>query len=171
VERAGGGRDHVLAATNFTLPDHVESAAIIAQAGATLTGNAADNRLSGSQATDRIHGGAGDDIIYGAGELDYLYGGPGADVFILLSAADSGPNYRSRDRIVDFEADDRLNLSALSSSHAAIHPDDGDFGPGALRQTQYGPNLLLEINLDYDPAPEVSLLLLDVDTLDVHQVV
>ena len=47
---------------------------------------------------------------------DTLAGGPGADVFVFLSAADSTFGPAGRDRIVDFDPrQDRMGLAALDA--------------------------------------------------------
>ena len=51
----------------------------------TITGNYADNDLSGFDGDDTLYGGAGDDRLYGDSTLggdDTLYGGEGQDVLI-----------------------------------------------------------------------------------------
>lgn len=86
-------------------PYLVEFTLDLDNAGATLTGNAGanaltgtgqDDILSGGAGADTLSGGAGNDVIADGVGLDLLTGGAGADTFIL--AADGAV-----DRITDFQ--------------------------------------------------------------------
>jgi serralysin len=86
-----------------------------------LYGNKVGNHLEGNGGNDKFFGGAGNDIYDG---------GRGADIFYFK------PNW-DRDRIVDFQGNDRINLSAFNltsfddaMSHAARDGKDVVFSFG-----------------------------------------
>jgi VCBS repeat-containing protein len=93
VVTGGSAADNITGAWN--LGDDI----IIAQgAGDTIVAGDGNDSIFGQQGDDMITGGAGRDIIRGDG---------GADVFFYSNIADAG------DLIVDYEAADRIDLSAL----------------------------------------------------------
>ena len=70
----------------------------------------------GGQASDTLTGGAGADQIYGGGGGDALRGGTGADVFRYDNLTDSfGTTNATRDRILDFAAGDKIDLSRIDA--------------------------------------------------------
>nr|WP_229583079.1 calcium-binding protein [Paracoccus sp. S-4012] len=121
VERAGGGYDHAMAQSSFTLPDHVERLTLLA--GATGIGNAGDNvvvgnagpnLLAGRQGNDHLVGGPGNDTLTGDLGNDTLQGGAGADRFVF--AAGGGT-----DMIADFQNGiDQVQLIGLAHSLADL---------------------------------------------------
>ena len=95
----------------------------------TLAGTDGDDSLVGGSARDTLTGGAGNDTLIGGGGADLLQGGFGADVLIGGDGADSldggagddqfvydTPAAMHNDRIRDFTAGDRLDLSALGAT-------------------------------------------------------
>ncbi|MBP2296818.1 Calx-beta domain-containing protein [Azospirillum rugosum] len=95
----------------------------------TLAGTDGDDSLVGGTARDTLAGGAGNDTLIGGGGADLLQGGLGADVLIGGDGADSleggqgddqfvydSPAAMHNDRIRDFAAGDRLDLSALGAT-------------------------------------------------------
>ena len=85
---------------------------ILTQQGKTINdvlwGTKVTDKLYGNSGNDRLHGMAGDDLLAGGLGSDILIGGPGRDVFRF----DVGPSDHSVDTILDFEAVDRIELSA-----------------------------------------------------------
>ncbi|UVO54156.1 tail fiber protein [Sphingomonas sp. SUN039] len=85
----------------------------------TIDGSAESNgRLVffGGQGADTLTGGAGADAISGGGGGDALKGGAGADIFRYDSLTDSfGTTDATRDRILDFTAGDRIDLSRIDA--------------------------------------------------------
>ena len=95
-----------------------------------LTGNNAQNILEGLGGGDRMYGrGGGDDLFGGSGRdalfggdgaddltggggRDALYGGAGGDRFIFLAVGVGG---KEIDRILDLEAGDEIDLSAVDA--------------------------------------------------------
>ena len=85
----------------------------------TLNGTAGNDIIHGLAGHDVINGGAGNDRIYGGLGGDDLRGGSGADVFAYSSRAEAPPYglmYYESDRILDFEAIDRIDLSAVDAN-------------------------------------------------------
>jgi Ca2+-binding RTX toxin-like protein len=83
----------------------------------TLDGVAGKDTLNGAYGDDVLTGGDGDDILIGGQGYDSLTGGTGNDVFKYASLNDltgSGYVYLSGERITDFSAGDKIDLSALS---------------------------------------------------------
>lgn len=114
----------------------------------TLTGSAGNDIIKGLDGYDVINGAGGDDRIYGGLGGDKLTGGGGADVFVYASAAEAPPYglmYYESDTITDFQAIDRIDLSAVDANallagtqsfHFAGYTDYShpltDQSPGAL---------------------------------------
>ncbi len=84
-----GGDDTVWVNFDYALPDGLENLSAIARSPVvTLTGNAADNRISGSSFRDAINGLSGDDRIFGAYGNDTLLGEDGDDKILGGSGSD-----------------------------------------------------------------------------------
>lgn len=114
LELAGGGFDHVQSFASVTLAAEVEKGTLLGTAAVNANGNALDNAITGNGAANRLVGGAGHDTLNGAGGADTLAGGPGADRLV----GGAGPDHfrfaapgQSLDRIVDFGAEDVIELS------------------------------------------------------------
>lgn len=91
-------------------------------------GGAGNDFLTGGARNDQIEGGGGNDTITGGLGADSLYGRAGNDTFTYLSAADS--TAADLDRILDFGAGDRIDLSAIDA--------DGNAGNGNTAFTYIG---------------------------------
>jgi Ca2+-binding RTX toxin-like protein len=70
-----------------------------------LSGTGRDDAIAGGAGDDTLRGRDGDDMLTGGTGNDVLRGGAGQDVFVFRA-------YDGRDRIVDFEVGDRIDLSA-----------------------------------------------------------
>ena len=86
----------------------------------TLTGGAGNDRLDGLAGADFLYGGTGDDTLIGGAGEDVLTGGDGNDSFRYASAAEA-----DGDRIADFAAGDRLDLSGLAFTYVGSGPFTG----------------------------------------------
>lgn len=93
----------------------------------TLTGDAGRNQLVGYSGDDLLSGGAGADVLRGLDGADTLDGGMGADrltggadddVFVYNSIAESRV-WTQRDTITDFQAGDKIDLSAIDANASA----------------------------------------------------
>ncbi|MEZ5919536.1 MAG: VWA domain-containing protein [Alphaproteobacteria bacterium] len=80
-----------------------------------------DDTLSGGASDDLIFGQEGHDVISGGAGNDVLYGGSGNDVFLFENLADG------IDAIMDFEAGDILDVSALLVGYDAVTDAITDF--------------------------------------------
>jgi flagellin len=72
-----------------------------------LTGTAGDDTLTGGSGNDTLTGGLGQDVLSGRS---------GADTFVFTRAAESGMLANQRDRIIDWENIDTLDLSAIDAN-------------------------------------------------------
>jgi serralysin len=124
VETDGDRMDLVLAVVDFSLTEgvSVEVLQAAADAGLSLAGNAADNRLLGAAGADTLAGGAGNDLLQGGAGADLLTGGAGRDIFLL------GADPAHADTIADFTSAgpaerDRIQLD--SSSLTSLAPMAG----------------------------------------------
>ena len=83
----------------------------------TIIGGGAADFLNGNKGTDSIFGGDGDDIILGEGLSDTMDGGGGVDTFIV-GAGSSDTTLAGSDRILNWEAFDRIDLPGASGADA-----------------------------------------------------
>lgn len=98
----------------------------------TARGGADSDTVRGGPDNDYVYGDAGNDIVYGdkgsdaidggAGR-DSLLGGTGADRFVFYNLADSTDS--ARDKIVDFSADDIIDLSRFAFTGIAEGVSNG----------------------------------------------
>jgi len=93
-----GGIELVESSITFTLPKFFENLTLTGTDAVNATGNELDNKIKGNAAAN---------VLTGDGGKDILTGGGGADTFLFGPAAVS-----STDRVVDFDADDRLGFFA-----------------------------------------------------------
>lgn len=137
--------------------------------GDTIDGGAGDDQLYGLRGDDSIGGGDGNDRIYGGLGIDSMAGGQGADTFVFVSPVESpyDPTYTVSDWIYDFEANDRIDLSAIdaNSSVAGIQHFIVVEGAGHEQGTLYyegdpggwGWTTLLGY-IDGDDQPDIQIL-------------
>ena len=71
--------------------------------------------LQGGAGADTIYGQDGDDAITGGAGLDQMFGGAGGDRFIFTAASETGATNATADRIRDWAAGDRIDLSAIDA--------------------------------------------------------
>lgn len=125
IEGPGGGHDHIMSRTSYTLPAWVEDLTLTGgQTGIgneldnVIRGNAGDNMLYGQAGNDTLFGGPGNDTLSGGAGNDLLYGGPGADVFRFTRGMDT-------DKIADFEQGlDKIELRGMVPNFAALDIED-----------------------------------------------
>ena len=116
VEHAGGGIDHVYAATGYTLAPgaEVETLGTYDIAGSEaidLTGNGFANLIYGNDGTNRLDGGDGDDQVYGFAGDDTLIGGNGNDELVGGEGNDRLAGGTGNDILIGGNGDDRLDGS------------------------------------------------------------
>ena len=68
-------------------------------------------------------GGSGNDILIASDAVNLLSGGAGEDVFVFTSSAATGHGKDNRDKILDFEAGDRIDLEDLGREFASALVD------------------------------------------------
>ncbi len=171
-----GDVDLVKSSITYALGPNLEKLTLIGTAaidgagnelGNTLTGNGAANSLSGLGGDDRLAGGDGDDVLIGGGGRDVLTGGAGADTFKFLALSDSGITGATRDKITDFAAGDRIDLSAIDAKSGTPADDAftliGTAGfshtAGELRAYAAGANTLVAGDVDGDGHADFQIVL------------
>ncbi|MDX2156501.1 MAG: peroxidase family protein [Hyphomicrobiaceae bacterium] len=171
-EVAANGTDTVQSSITYTLGAEVEKLLLTGNGNINGNGNGLDNVIVGNNGSNRIDGLAGQDNITGGLGRDFLWGGTENDRFVYLSLAHSNGTNAGRDRIVDFTAGDTIWLDALIDANADVAGSqqftldtDGSFSAGEIRQTLVGANLLVEMNTNATAGAEMSLLLLNRNTL------
>jgi Ca2+-binding RTX toxin-like protein len=105
--------------------------------GVSITGDDANDRLSGGVGSDTLHGGAGNDAVFGLLGADKIFGddgkdtltggwgrdaltgGAGADRFDFNAIAESAKTATSADIIMDFTPADVIDLSTIDANGAA----------------------------------------------------
>lgn len=103
-ETAGAGVDTAKATGRYLqLPDHLENLELASKPGATLVGNASDNRIVGNAGGDYLIGGGGDNWLLGGGGSDHFLVGEGDRIT----------------RIADFGQGDRVHIAGSSFSSFA----------------------------------------------------
>ena len=111
TEAANAGQDLVMSTISWRLSAHVEDLSLIGTRQINGLGNELANSIVGN---DRPN------VIGGLGGADVMWGKGGADRFYFAAASDSG--FRTYDRIMDLEAIDVIDLSAIDADTAR----DGD---------------------------------------------
>lgn len=129
-----------------------------------LSGSAFADTLTGSAAANRLDGAAGNDTLSGGGGADVLIGGAGADSFAWALPTDTGLGEGNRDRILDWQSGDRLDLAAidanasLSGNQAFTFIGVGAFtGLGQLRFNLVGDITLIEANISGSLAADLQI--------------
>lgn len=103
--------------------------------GADLMYGGADNDiLNGGADADTLYGEAGIDTLAGGSGRDMLYGGAGNDIF-AFDDGDSGATVATADRIMDFAAGDRIDLSAIDAIVMDSTTPFSFIGTGAFTST------------------------------------
>jgi Ca2+-binding RTX toxin-like protein len=165
-----GGKDTVTASVDATLGLFIEDLVLIGFDDIDGTGNGLANDLTGNDFANTLTGLAGNDRLTGGLGLDRLFGGLGGDRFIFNAVAESGIG-NNRDRIEDFGAGDRIQLSAIDANETiaanqAFALDlDGSFSTGEIKLTVSGANTIVGLNTDADAAADSQILVIGVTDL------
>lgn len=131
--------------------------------GVSLTGVSV---IDGGAGDDLIYGSAGDDIIVGGLGSDTLVGGAGADTFRFTTFSHVGGD-GGVDHIVDFEASDRIDFSAIdANAHLGGVQgftwigDEAFTGAGQLRSfVNEAGHTVIEANVNSNLAADFRLVL------------
>jgi Ca2+-binding RTX toxin-like protein len=175
IEAAGGGDDHVLTSTSYTLASGQEIEWLQARNEAstvslTLVGNEFANRISGAAGNDVLDGGAGNDTLSGLGGIDKLTGGLGTDTFVFKDG-DTGKTLATADSILDFShaQGDRIDLSRIDANIKlagdqafTLHASGDDHVAGSLWLTQSGADTLVNMDTDGDGKADYMIHLANV---------
>lgn len=119
-----GGIDTVRSAISYTLAGGFENLVLMGSTGASGTGNALANAITGTMHADRLAGLDGDDTLNGGTGADTLDGGAGDDTFFADDALDSVLGGSGTDHVIStvswwLSADcERLTLSGASGISA-----------------------------------------------------
>jgi Ca2+-binding RTX toxin-like protein len=198
---AGGGGDAIVAAVgdgNDALDggegrDTLDMSAIGADAVIDLGGGTASSADTGHDTLTGIEnaiGGSGNDTLIASDDVNDLFGGAGEDVFVFTSSLAAGSGEGSRDRIIDFDVGDRIDIEDISREFADRFEDaladegirrfvllrDGEAfsEPGQIR-IQYqdlddGRSItVIEGNIDGDADTEFEIELVGHHTLEQDQ--
>ncbi|MGE8944519.1 calcium-binding protein [Leptospira interrogans] len=104
---------------------------------------------------EKVIGGSGNDVIVSNEAPNVLVGGPGHDVFVFPSSLAAGKG-RNRDKILDFEVGDRIDLDDISDEFEDAF--DATFVDHGIRrfvlishQEEFSKPGELKFKYDYDP--------------------
>jgi Ca2+-binding RTX toxin-like protein len=118
-----------------------------------LIGSRFADVLTGSAGPNALQAGEGNDLLWGSLGADRHSGGPGADRFLYRSEAEAGNGVEGRDWILDFQNDDRIDLTALDANPSRTGDQAFSWigsnafkSPGQLRYTVVNGLGLLEGN-------------------------
>jgi Ca2+-binding RTX toxin-like protein len=129
-----------------------------------LLGFGGNDSLKGGAGSDRLKGGAGHDKLEGGNGRDLLMGDQGNEDFIFTATKESGPAGRERDHIEHFRGKDEIVLRKIDADRTekgnqAFEINDETFDAGDIRIRESRKGVLLEMNIDRDAKPEMSILL------------
>jgi Ca2+-binding RTX toxin-like protein len=86
-------------------------------------GGEGNDRVYADGGTDKLFGDAGDDVLLAVqGAKAYMTGGAGADTFVLACFGNAGAS-----RILDFQAEDKINISNILQGWDAGHSHVNNF--------------------------------------------
>lgn len=134
----------------------------------TLYGGPGNDRVHGVDGNDTLYGDDGDDIVTGNVGVDTMWGGKGRDQFRYWGDAvqgyHSGVGAGKRDRIMDFAAGDRIDLSLMDADATVGGRQKFSFigtaaftRPGQVRWQNLPTGTLIQLNTDRDTAPEMEI--------------
>jgi Ca2+-binding RTX toxin-like protein len=144
---------------------------VLGGAGADLIiGGAGNDYFAGNAGNDTLYGRGGSDTLYGGAGADVLRGGAGQDFFRYQATSDSMSG--SVDRITDFTAADRIDLSAIDAKTGGANDAFTFIGAsafhhvaGELRAYQSGADWFVEGDVNGDG---VADLLIQVGVADAN---
>ncbi|MFO1073890.1 MAG: hypothetical protein U1E17_14685 [Geminicoccaceae bacterium] len=134
----------------------------------TLYGGPGNDRVHGVDGNDTLYGDDGDDIVTGNVGVDTMWGGKGRDQFRYWGDAvqgyHSGVGAGKRDRIMDFAAGDKIDLSLMDADATVGGRQKFSFigtaaftRPGQVRWQNLPTGTLIQLNTDRDTAPEMEI--------------
>ena len=164
TELPGGGTDSVETSVDYALAAGSEVETLRAH-----ESGAAGLHLVGNELANRITGGAGNDIIDGGGGADILIGGGGNDRFVFTNLSDMEAASAPYDRILDFSAGDRIDLTGLEADAGFAFSFIGSTAftghAGDVRQFTAGGDTFVAGDLNGDNRPDFAIVLIGAHTL------
>ena len=177
-----GVRDMVIELTglhNLTFGDFIGVVSGQTQTGGPgadlLRGNAGPDELSGLGGNDTLQGGAGNDTLTGGAGRDQLSGGAGADRFVYAAVSESMPSAAGRDVITDWQAVDRIDLSAIDGNAGVggkqgfvfngMSADPELAAAGSVTYHQYQGNTFVVLGVNAGPERDMMIQLSGLHTL------
>jgi subtilisin family serine protease len=144
----------------------------------TITANTKPSKgndlLIGTSKNDKISAFSGDDILIGGLGKDTLNGGDGLDIFRFENINESGITSSTRDTIVDFTKNDKIDLSTIDADTLTLEKQGfsfnttGKFNSNATAQLYFDAKThILYGSVDTDIQPEFSILLTGVKELTI----
>lgn len=137
-----------------------------------LYGGDGQDIIEGNRGLDYIEGGVGDDSLIGGMGADEITGGLGNDTYIFRSILDSGFDSSTRDRVVDFEYGDKIDLSAIDAKTGFTENDSFSFIGNELNLTATNANGAIWVvgdvvygSTDFDTSAEFSIQLVGVTNI------
>ena len=148
--------------TNATLQS--QSAAIkelhaLGAGNVKLTGSNASEKIYGNAGANALAGKGGNDTIIGGAGVDTLDGGGGNDVFVFRKA---GHSTAARPDIIkgfDDSGDDVINLKDVFIGTLLYRGSGAIQDAGEVNIVQSGAHVLVNVNVDTDLAPEMTIVL------------
>ena len=122
--------------------------------------------LNGSEKNDLLIGLDGGDYLNGGYGADVLIGGEHGDTFFYQSVLDSPAITGQSDHLLEFESNDRINLSALIPKLRFIGSDVFSGTPGEVRFSSEK----LELDQDGDRTADLALLMPGTNEFDQSQI-
>ena len=134
----------------------------------TLYGGPGNDRVHGVDGNDILYGDDGDDIVTGNVGVDTMWGGKGRDQFRYWGDAvqgyHSGVGAGKRDKIKDFAAGDKIDLSLMDADATVGGRQKFSFvgtaaftRPGQVRWQNLPTGTLIQLNTDRDATPELEI--------------
>ena len=130
-------------------------------------GDIGADRLLGGAGDDVIEGGFGDDTIQGGAGVDYMFDSEGNDTFRFAATTDSGVKEAKRDQIDGFASGDRIDLGAIDAKGDPGFTIDtgGKFKVGEVRVVAGQDEVVVQLNVKGDAAPEMAITVYNVASL------
>lgn len=131
----------------------------------TFNGQAGNDAIYGNIGSDFLTGGRGNDILHGGRDQDELSGGSGSDTFLYKSVKESRAHWWEQDTILDFTAEDRIDLSAIDAN-ATTRTNNGfsfiggkEFrgNAGELRYVKEADDTYIYADIDGDKQADFSI--------------
>lgn len=142
-------------------------------------GTRSSESILGSSKDEHLRGAGGNDVLFGGDGSDLLEGGNGADTFVFRNVSNSRWD-KEPDRIIDFSFsdNDKINLSRIDANTETSFDDAFQWIgrkafsgiSGELRVTASTDGLKILADLDGDKCADFAILMDNLYTIDVGQI-